>query len=298
MVPGVVGTHGPVVGFFAAEVVLVGFPEFLQLQGFIRKALHHADPFEGIHNGGIDARDLFPVVRECGFHAFVLDGRKPQHDQGHGPQAQTQLPVDAQHDGEGAEDLDQGNEQILRPMVCQFGDVEEVRDNAARKRSCVGAVVESERQPLELFKEIPPHVGFHLRTHDVALAGYVVPAGGFHDVHDEHGGNQPGQSMVNRIGPFKKESAGAPAENQGKGNVHGGDHCGAEQVQKEHAFVGFVERDKILECLHKSPRILIIAAGENLSRGVAGDKRMQLGCRMQRVKEKGGTGVDGRTECR
>jgi hypothetical protein len=64
--------------------------------------------------------------------------------------------------------------------------------------------------------------------------------------------------MVNRIGSFKKERAGAPAEDQGKGDVDGGDHGGAEEVQKEHAFVGFVERDKILECLHKSPRQTIL----------------------------------------
>ncbi len=77
MVPGVVGTHGAVIGFLGFQVVLVGFPELLQLQGFICKALHDADPFQGVHHRGIDTRDFFPVVRECGFHAFVLDGREP-----------------------------------------------------------------------------------------------------------------------------------------------------------------------------------------------------------------------------
>ena len=96
--------------------------------------------------------------------------------------------------------------------------------------------------------------------------------------------------MVNRIGSFKKERAGAPAEDQGKGDVDGGDHRSAEEVQEKHSFVGFVERDKILECLHKSPRILIIAAGENLSRGVAGGNRIQLCSRMRMVKEGGGDG--------
>lgn len=276
MVAGVVGAHGPVVGFFGTQVFLVGFAEFPEFQGFVGEALDHADAFQGVHDGGVDPGDFFPVVREGFFHAFVLDGGKPEHDQGHGGQAQPQLPVDAEHHGEGAENFDERYEQVLRAVVGQFGDVEEIGDNAAGESTGVGAVVEAEGQFLELLKEIPPHVGFHAGAHDVTLAGYVIAAGCFQDVHGEHGGNQPGEAMINRIGSLDEECAGAPAEDQGKGDVHGGDHSGTEQVHEEHAFVGFVERDKVLECLHSSPRFLIIAGGRVPAAQIVSSKRFQV----------------------
>ena len=68
-----------------------------------------------------------------------------------------------------ANDFDQGNKQVFRSMMGELANVEQIARHARHHDAGIVPVIVRKRQSLVLFEQIPAHVAFHARAHDMAL---------------------------------------------------------------------------------------------------------------------------------
>jgi hypothetical protein len=93
------------------------------------------------------------------------DGEEHRQDQ---RDDQRQPPLDGEHDPQGAHDGDGGDEQILRPVVSQLRDVEEVGGEAAHELAGAVLIEIAEAQLLHMAEKVPADVGLHQDAEGVA----------------------------------------------------------------------------------------------------------------------------------
>ena len=84
---------------------------------------------------------LMPAVRSLdplrrGHHALALQHHEQHAHRHEEDQNECERPADRQHHDEGADDGDDGDEEVLRAVVREFGDFEQVGGNARHELSC------------------------------------------------------------------------------------------------------------------------------------------------------------------
>ena len=153
--------HGLVELPLGGLVDIIGIVELFQLLLLVGKGLGRADA----GNAGLNAR-----VDDGGFLLHLL-GRlahgaaaHPHHREKHrqnGRDHQGQPPLNGKHDGQCADDRHPGDENILRAMVSQLGDLKQLAGQSAHQRTGAVAVIIAKIQLLHMLKEIPADVRLH-----------------------------------------------------------------------------------------------------------------------------------------
>ena len=67
--------------------------------------------------------------------------------------------------------FDGGDQQILRAVVVQFGDLKEVVDNTRHELPGLLVVVKLKESFLQVLKKLLPEVGLHFRAHQMPIIG-------------------------------------------------------------------------------------------------------------------------------
>ena len=137
-------THALVVLLLRAQKFQIAFAEFFVLHALVGEGLDHTDSGQAILQACVDSGDLPAVVHENGAHFLVLPYAERQHDQRDGEQNERHRDVDPQEQRKGTENFEQGDEDIFRPMVSQFADIEEIGDQLAHHFAGVVPIVVGE----------------------------------------------------------------------------------------------------------------------------------------------------------
>jgi len=138
---------------------LVGGVELLLLQLLVGERLGRAHAREARLNVGVDGAG--PLLDAAGAVAHLAAARhddvgEHRHDDAHD---ERQPPLDRKHGDERARDCDERNEQILRPVVGQLRNLEQVAREAADQLARAVAVEEVEAQLLHVVEERLADVG-------------------------------------------------------------------------------------------------------------------------------------------
>lgn len=173
-------------------------------------------------------------------HPSVLADGEDQHADHQGKQRNGQLPVDQEQEDKGTNDLDQGNEQVLRAVVGEFRDVKEVRDQLAHHLAGVVLIIVREGQLLIVVEEAGAHVPFHVGAHHVSLVADIIFAQTLEHIHDEKPEADKRQGMEDGFPvPGKQAVDGSPQE-LGVEKIYHAYEGGAEKIQEKYGFIRLI----------------------------------------------------------
>ena len=170
-------------------------------------------------------------------HPAAVARRQPGHQRHHASGDQRQLRLDREHQGEGADERHDRDEQVLRPVVGDFADLFEILGEAADEVPGLLVVEEAEGQFLQVVERLTAHLRLDVD------AEHVTPVG--------HDGHQPG------VGDVDGEQAGAGERDEpplarrqqrvdedldgdGEAELQQAGENGAGEVEQEQAAVGAV----------------------------------------------------------
>ena len=213
----------------------VGAVELLELRPLVGEGLGRADAGEAGLNVGVDDGG-FLLHGGGGLAHGAAAG--PDHGEEHRDDAgnhQGQPPLDGEHDGQGPRDGDAGDEDVLRAVVGQLRDVEEVRRQAAHELPGAVFVVVVEAQLLHVAEEVVADVRLHQDAEGVAPVADDIGQQGPEDKGGKHHRHHAEEGLV---GASRQQLIHAPPGHGGKGQVDHGNQQGAAEVHDEQLPVG------------------------------------------------------------
>ncbi len=234
--------HAPVEASHGPEEPAPGFAippravlELADLEVLVGEGLGHPDARDAALQIRVDERRLFlDLHRRLREDAALACGE--HNDDGYDDgEHQGEFQADEGHGDEGTRQGDEGDEQIFRPVVRQFHDLEQVAHHPGHEVPGSRPVVEAERELLEMGEQVAADVRFH------AYAQEMAPVG--HDVLEE-GADAESQKAERHDGD---EGAEGPGGNQvlervpgdeGEGEVDERYAEGAGDVEGEQPQVG------------------------------------------------------------
>ena len=235
--PAVINGHGLVIIPLGPLELLIGGLKLLVLLILTGEGLGGAHPGDGGLQLSVDARHGLLLPHGGRHHPPALDDGEHHENGHHGKDNEGQLPLDGGHHAERADESDRRDEQILRSVVGQLGDLKQVVGGPAHELAGAVLVVKGEGQVLHVAEQVPADIRLDAHAHHVPPVGddevhhraqHIGPQQNGHD--GEESGVQPlGQQGVQRL-----------PGGGGKGQIHQGDAQGAGHIENKQLQVRFI----------------------------------------------------------
>ena len=162
-----IGGHGLVVVPLGSLELVVGLLELPILLLLIGEGLGGAHAGDGGLQLAVDARHVLLDLHRGLHHPPALEDGEEDEQGHHGKDDEGQLPLDGEHQAESAAQGDHRDEQVLRAVVGQLGDLEQVGGGPAHQLSGAVFVIEGEGQVLHVPKQVPADVRLNEHAHHV-----------------------------------------------------------------------------------------------------------------------------------
>ena len=169
-------SHATIVRVFGNKKSLIAFIKFFLFNTFICKRLHHTNTGQCILQTGIDISYLSAVVHERLLHFAVLPIGKNQHNNYEHQHRNRQTPIDHKQKQERSDNLNQRNKKILRAMMCQFGNIEQIRYQLTHHLSGIVLIIIRKRKLFVMVEQFLAHIALHARTHHMSRICHVILA--------------------------------------------------------------------------------------------------------------------------
>ena len=162
---GIEKAHRLVIADLALLEGLIGSIEFGILRAFGRKGFGGANAGDAALNGGIDftGPDLDIPVRVLHTHALV-DG-KDNAEREKNDQDERKPGIDHEQNDESAKQRRAAGQNVLRPVVCQLDDFEQITGDTCHQHTGSVPIKEREGQRLHVGEDIAAHVCLNEGTH-------------------------------------------------------------------------------------------------------------------------------------
>ena len=236
-VAGMEAAHG-VIGIPAGEAEpAVALLKLLLLLVRVGEGLGDPDAADGAFQGGVDIRHGRPGIPE-GLAHLAAEGPGDDHEEGDaGEDDEGEPDIDGAEIDEGDHDADDGDDDILRAMVGQLADIEEVVGHAGHDLAGLMGVIEAIGKGLQMGKHIRAHPGLHIDAHHMALILNEVIQEHLDQIKAEEGDAIDDHEAVVAIG---NEVIEHEAGDHGIHDADQGHQEGRAHVHGEEAEVGFI----------------------------------------------------------
>ncbi len=177
--------HAAIRRLLDPEERLISLRKLLLFPVLIGKGLDHLLPEKTVLDLRIELTGLVAPLCKRGPHPLSHMHADDDHDRGHRKGHEGQGYVDPDKDHEGHRHLDPGDEELLRTVMCKFGNVEQVRRNPAHDLPDLGVVEIRIREIDQMMIGIPPKVRLDVCAHDVTLIGHEEGGKGIDHAKDQ-----------------------------------------------------------------------------------------------------------------
>ena len=214
---------------------LVGAVEPLLLDGLVAEGLHRADAAETGFDLGVDGAGLLLGRHRSAAHAAPQQHQYHQKHRNDGHDDQCHAPLDTEHHRQRTHDGDDGDGQILRPVVGQLRQLEKIGGQAAHQLAGTVAVIEIKAQRLHMMEQIPADIRLHPDAEGMAPVGDdIVKPRPQHKGQRHNGHHCEKHTVVLLRQPLVQRRAA----DQRKGQIHHGDQDGAADIQRKQFPMG------------------------------------------------------------
>ena len=132
-------------------------------------------------------------------------------------------------------------------FVRRLADIEQVVDHAAHHVTRAVAIKVRKAKTLVLIEQVLTHLGLHARAHHVAPIAHKVAAGAAGGIHQHQSHRDHTERLHNGSLALGKQPAAQIAQDNGKRQVNGGEHQGANGIGNKKPHLGLVVRQKTLQ---------------------------------------------------
>ena len=243
------GAHVMGAVFLGGEESLIADGEFAVFLLLVGEGFDHADASEIVLDLCVDLGDLFAIAARRAAHASVQNEGKNEHDRQDHKRRQRQLHIDADEDDEGADDLEQRENDVLRSVVQKLGDVEKVVGDTAHQLANLGVVVERERELLQMVEDLLAHVVLDLRAHDVAIVADEKSAVAVNDQEHQKSRRDIRRVLQDHLPRLVDQGRRHIAHNQRNDQRHRRRQRRKEHIRQKNPHVGLVITQHFFECI-------------------------------------------------
>ena len=239
--------HGMIGVLAGGDELLVALLELLGLLGRVGERLGDADTGDGALQRGVDPGDGLAAAHEGVAHAAAQAERHEQQQRCAAEYDQRQPDVDGGQVDERRDDADGADDEVLRAVVGQLGDVHQVVGHAGHDLARLVVVIEGIGQLLQVVEHIPPHLRLDVHAHHVALILDEVVQPHLDGVQRQH--QQAGQydELILAVGDQVVEHG---AGDDGVEDADDRHQQRRPHVQRKDELMGLVVRHKALEQFH------------------------------------------------
>ena len=236
--------HGGEHALLRFAVVVVHIIEAVDLKVFVGVGLDFTDALDGVFHLTVDVCHFFPDIPEALFHLRQKFRTPEDHERNGQQRQQSQEGIDAEHDGQTADQHEDRGNNIFRAVMRHLRDHRQVVGDLGHDMPCLGFVKVTEGKFLQVRKKVRPHVRLHpdpqrMTETGLDVVGDDVEHGQTEDAQqaaDEHADIFLGQVGLERIVNDHRQCRGE------KRREHHKDH-----VQHQQFFVLWIVVDKGLE---------------------------------------------------
>ena len=183
-------SHGFVVSLLRINVGIIGFPEAFLLHAFIGKGLGSPDPRYTGFDFRVDGGKLHLHVRGRSRHIPPAIHYNDKEYRNQNRNDQREPPLHHEHEHEGADNRQNRDEQILRTVVGQLCDLEQISGQTAHQFSCSVFVIEFKIQRLKLMEQRRADVRLNMHPEGVSQIGHEIIANGPQYIKKRHADHQ------------------------------------------------------------------------------------------------------------
>ena len=236
--------HHLVIALLGGNVLIRAAGELVDLLILVAERLGDAHAGNGAFDFRVDARcAALDVAGDL--HHVASAHRDEQDDHRHGDhQHERQLLLDVPEDEERAGQRHDGDEQILRAVVRQLRDIEQIRRHAGHQQAGAVFVVKAEAEFLHVCEDGRAHIRFDVNAHQVPQIGDDPLRRRADEERGEHRAHHNQEGAHRLIGNVVVKHLARDHREQ---NIHQRDHQRAEHIQQEHAQMRLVECGKLAE---------------------------------------------------
>ena len=214
---------------------LIGGVEAGLLHLFVGVGLGGADAGEGGFDLGVDVGGLGLGSLGSPGHGLAHEHDDEDGNGDHHRHHQGQPPLDGGHHYQRADDGQHGGDQVLRAMVGQLRQLEEVGSQPAHELASAVLVIEIEAHLLHVAEQVPADVRLHPNAEGMAPVGHHELQQGSQDITAHRHSHHREEGLVQLVGQHIVQGVSG---DQGEGQVNGRDQHGAGHVQGEELLMG------------------------------------------------------------
>ena len=185
--------HAGVESRHSGECQFPGVPEILcPLRQFLHLAVDVVeglgDPYasQGVLQLAVDLGDRGAASPVSLVHVRAKMHHVEDHEGEEGEDDEAQLPVDGEQDDEGTDQGSGGLDHVLRTVMGELGDVEQVVHDPGSKHTALVLVKKGIRQSEHVLKDVPLHIILDIHAHHMAVVGDPVVRAFLHQIDEEH----------------------------------------------------------------------------------------------------------------
>lgn len=227
---GIKKAHGAVEAVFGIAEAVVGVVEFIQLHALIGKGLGGFHAAQARLEIGIDGGDGALYLPGGIPHGPAAAPHHQQENGDHDGKHQRQPPLDGIHDDQRTDDGKGGDEDVLRPVVRQLGDIKKVAGQAAHQLPRAVLVIKIIPQLLHMPEQVPPDIGFHPHAEAVPPVGDDIGEHRAQHIHHRYQRHHRPEGFPVVV---RDQRVKAPAGHKGERQVDDCDHQGGEDIQQK-----------------------------------------------------------------
>ena len=245
---------------------VVGAVEFAALLLLVGEGLGHAHAGDAALDGGGDLGGLALDFDVGALHTKPLAEREPKADRQRDRQHQCQFPAQHEHHDQRAHDGQRADDDVLRAVVAQLRDIEQLARDAAHQHARAVLVVEAEGELLHMFKEVAPHLGLDQHAHAVAEDGDDVVQqrlGQIGQRHHAHHQEKHGVELLRQV------AAHRAARHIGENQIDHRHQQRTDHVDREQLFLPRDVADEDLQRL-----VVVVHANFSLSATAMASQRL------------------------
>ena len=228
--------HGPVIIALRVPVGQIGLHKAVIIHLFIGKCLGRPHPGNPGLDIRADLREALFVIHRCLRHPAPVPYHHQNRDGKNQCNHQGKAPLNGKHADKGSGDGEKGHRQILRSVMGQFCDGEQIAGEAAHDHACPVGVIKVKIQLLEMLEEGRPNVRLHSRAEGMSPVNHGELKDIAEHIAEGHNKHHRKEGTVQLI---RQHLVHGISGYQRKCQVNHRHHDGAEHIQKKQTPVGY-----------------------------------------------------------
>ena len=233
--------HHFVEGHLGTAIGLIQPFEPFRFIGFVRESLHDTDAADRRFDTCAEFTQIFKNAGIDLRHFLVEKYERDRDERNHDESGDRQRHMNLQHQQEGSQQGDDGDENILRAVMRHFGDFEQIRRQPRHQFAGLLVIIVAKRLLLHMAIKFTAHIGLDVDPEHVTEINDDILHRSVDDVQNQ----QPQRNQENQIPlPGRQNGINDAVDNDRERKFQDSRQNSATKIKQKQMLVGFIITEK------------------------------------------------------